>query len=324
LQRFLAQFEAMGGLVCPLCVCELEGARDALLCRNCGRAYPIVGGVPDLRLMPDLFLSLEEDRVKSIAVLERGAGRGYRAALEAYWSLTPELEPALAKAHLRRQMVELEAGEHLLREVERRCGAPQDPALDAGCGLGGFVAAAARRGLQAVGIDAAFRWALVARLLLDEIGVDAPILCANAEHPPLRPGKFGLVVANDLVEHVREGGAAVAGAARMMRPAGRLYLASSHRYSLAPEPHVRLLGVGWLPRRWQSAYVTLRRGHAYDRVRPVSAGELRAWVEATGLQAGPVFAAPVFSDHLRPGVRTGLRLLERTPWGAPRIGVVGR
>jgi 2-polyprenyl-6-hydroxyphenyl methylase/3-demethylubiquinone-9 3-methyltransferase len=324
LRRFFAQLEAMGGLVCPSCVSGLALEADALRCRNCGRGYPILGGVPDLRLEPDRFLSLEEDRSKGMAVLERAGGRGYRAALEAYWSLTPELEPALAQAHLRRQLFELEAGTHLLREIERRCGPIEGLVLDAGCGLGGFVAAAAGRGLQAVGIDAAFRWALVARVLLEEIGVDAPILCANAEHPPFRPGTFGLVVANDLVEHVRDAQEAVASVARMVRPGGALYVASTHRYSLAPEPHVRLLGVGWLPRRWQSAYVRLRRGHAYDRVRPVSPGELRAWIETAGLRAGPAFAAPVFGEHLRPSVRTGLRLLERARWGAPRIGVVGR
>jgi SAM-dependent methyltransferase len=280
--------------------------------------------VPDLRLEPDRFLSLEEDRAKGLAVLERSAGRGYRAALDAYWSLTPELAPKLVRGHLLRQLAERQAGEGLLREIERRCGALQAPMLDAGCGLGGLIAAATLRGLPAVGIDAAFRWTLVAKLFLEEARAEALLLCANAEYPPFQPRGFGVAIANDLVEHTRDAPAAIMGVGRMVKPGGNLYVASTHRYSFAPEPHVRLFGVGWLPRSRQSSYVEFRRGHPYDRVRPVSAAELHAGVRASGFEPGRPFAAPVFANHLSGIQRAALRLLEAAPWGSPRIGVVGR
>jgi SAM-dependent methyltransferase len=309
--------------VCPACAADLEAHPDQLLCRGCGRVFPVLAGVADLRLEPDRFLSLEADRAKGLAVLRAGEG-GYEAALQAYWGLTPELEPALAQGHRKRQLAEDEAGAALAREVVRRCGSLQGPALDLGCGLGGFVAAAASHALAAVGIDAAFRWTAVASLRLRQAGVDAALCCANAEHPPFRPGSFELVVANDLLEHVRDPAAVLEAAARMLRPGGRLYAASTHRYSLAPEPHVRLLGVGWLPRSWQSAYVRMRRGHAYDKVRPVSAGELAELVRGAGLEAEAAFAAPVFAGHLGPTQSAGLAALQRLRWAAPRIGVVAR
>ena len=320
--RFYTGLEAMGiALACPACASALGRDAASLRCRGCRREFPILAGVPDLRLQPDRFLSLEEDRAKGMAVLEKAGRRGYGAALEAYWSLTPELEPALAREHLRRQFAEREAGAALLQEVERRCGCIDSPVLDAGCGLGGFVAAAALRGMAVTGIDAAFRWTLIAKILLEEAGADAPILCANAEHPPFRAKSFGLAVANDLLEHVADPGEAASGVGRA---AQTLYAASTHRYSLAPEPHVRLLGVGYLPRDTQGAYVKLRRGHAYNRVRPISSAELRACVRAGGLEPGPVFAAPVFAGHMGLRVRLALGALERMRWCAPRIGVVGR
>ena len=312
-------------LVCPACASQLDADKQEYRCAACGRRYPILGGVADFRLEPDRFLSIEADRAKGLAVLERAGAGGYEAALEAYWGLTPELEPGLARGHLRRQLAEGEAGAELARDGERRCGPMRGPVLDVGCGLGGFVAAAASQGLEAVGIDAAFRWAVVAKLRLEQIDVhDAAIVCANAEHPPFRPGSFGLVVANDLVEHLREPDIAVSQAARMLAPDGSLYLASTHRYSLAPEAHVRLFGVGWLPRRWQSGYVRFRRGHAYDKVQPVSAGELRRWTRDAGLEPGRVGAAPVFKGHLGSLPRAGLLAMEKIGWGAPRIGLAAQ
>lgn len=311
-------------LICPVCASHLDAAKHEYSCSICGRKYPILAGVPDLRVESDRFLSIEADRKKGLAVLERAGGRGYKAALEAYWDLTPELEPELAHSHLKRQLAEGDAGAELAREVERRCGGLPGSVLDVGCGLGGFVAAAAFQGVEAVGIDAAFRWAVIARLRLEQASVKATILCANVEYPPFRPGSFGLVVANDLIEHVRDPLAAVAFAGRMVKPGGLLYVASTHRYSLAPEPHVRLFGVGWLPRRWQSAYVESRRGHPYDKVRPVSARELRRLLETAGLKPETVHGAPVFAGHLGALQRAGLVALQALPWCAPRIGLVAR
>ena len=311
-------------LICPACASDLDGDKEEYRCSACGRRYPVLGGVADMRLEPDRFLTLEDDRAKGMAAILRAGDGGYQAALGAYWEMTPELEPKLARAHLRRQLAEGDAGAALSREVERRCGPTKGLALDLGCGLGGFVGAAASQGMEAFGVDAAFRWAVIARLRLSEARAQATIVCANAEHPPFRPGSFELVVANDLFEHVREPSRAAAMAARMLRPGGRLYAASTNRYSLAPEPHVRLFGVGWLPRSWQSGYVRFRRGHAYDKVRPVSGGELRKLIAGAGLEAGRVAAAPVFAGHLGGLERSSLEALEALPGVSPRIGLAAR
>ncbi len=307
--------------ICPACAGELDAAEDALRCPGCRRAYPVLAGVADLRLAPDRFLSLEADREKGLRVLDKAGDGGYRAALEAYWELTPELEPELAQGHLKRQLAEADAGAALAREVERRCGPLQGPVLDLGCGLGGFVAAAAFQGLESIGVDAAFRWAVLAKLRLERARVSATVICANAEHPPFRPGNFSLVVANDLLEHVENPRRTMTFAAQMLRTGGRLYVASTNRYSLAPEPHVRLLGVGWLPRSLQSGYVELRRGHAYDKVCPLSGRELQRLTEQAGLRPSQPASAPVFAGHLDAGSRAGLAVLERARWFAPRVGL---
>jgi len=271
-----------------------------------------VNGLPDLRLVPDRFLSMEEDRAKGLRVLAQAEDETYGAALESYWSQTLELNQALKANHLARQLSEPENGRALLKHL----GPTTGPLLDLGCGQAGLVEAAEGDGAVAVGLDAAFRWLLVARRRLPQHSL---IVCANAETPPFRAEAFQTVVANDLLEHVEDPRVVVRAAERIC--SGRLYLASNNRWSLAPEPHVRLLGVGWLPRSWQSGYVQAFRGHDYSRVRLLSRRE------ALGLPAGGDFrvrragSAPVFSAHMAPRLRRLAAFTSRLgPW-APRFEV---
>ncbi len=39
-------------LVCPLDHGELDDVEETLVCRVCGRVYPVVDGVPDMLVLP--------------------------------------------------------------------------------------------------------------------------------------------------------------------------------------------------------------------------------------------------------------------------------
>ena len=313
-------------LVCPACHEGLRAQAASLLCEGCGRAFPVIDGVPDLRLWPDRFLSMEDDRAKGLEALRRSGGRGFRAALEAYWALTPELSPALAKHHIRRQLGEVAVGRSILDAVDA-AGLTGAPLLDLGCGAAALEAAAAAIDRPVIGVDAAFRWLLIGRERLREAGAEPLLLCANAEALPFEPRSFAAVCGNDLVEHVAQPETVAAEIARVLHPAGRAYIAANNRWSLLPEPHVRLPGVGWLPRRWQARYVRALRGHAYDKVRLLSGGELRSILKTAGLEPGPVRPAPLHADHLDGPAGLLARLLDALPWPAavaPRIAVTAR
>ena len=51
--------------ICPVCRTGLDTAAHRLTCRTCGRDYPVVAGIPDLRLHGDRYLSLADDRAKA-------------------------------------------------------------------------------------------------------------------------------------------------------------------------------------------------------------------------------------------------------------------
>ncbi len=320
----IRRFAALGvRLVCPACRGELAEQASTLECRQCSTKFPVVSGIADLRLFPDRFLSIEQDRAKGLAAVEQSKGRGFRAALDAYWSMTPELDPALAAHHIRRQLGEIEVGRAMLEEL----GDVGAPLLDVGCGSGGFLGAAGERGASIVGVDAAFRWLLIGRERLREMGLDPPLVCANAETLPFADGDFPTISANDLFEHLVGLPEALSEIARTLAPGGRLHASTNNRYSLLPEPHVRLMGVGWLPRGWQAAYVRALRRHDYSRVRLLGAGELRRLFREAGLEIESLRAAPIHALHLEGLSRRLADTSNALPWPpvvAPRIALRAR
>ncbi len=328
-------------LVCPACRAEVEGAEAAYRCTVCPKQYPILDGIPDFRLFPDRFLSIAEDRAKARRVIGTAGDRSWSsgALLDAYYKLTPEMPTAEAERHRAREQVEERAGEMTWREIEQSIAeaaapSPGTAVLDLGCGTGGLVVAAARRGFAATGVDAALRRLIIARARLREAGVGVRLVCANAEHLPFAEESFGVVAAVDLMEHVAEPARVFAECRRVITPHGCVYVAGNNRYSWAPEPHVRLWGVGFLPAGLQRAYVRLLRGHAYDRVSLLSAGEKSRYMRQAGFSDIVVSPAPLFAEHLGPGVKRIARIyhsLRTQPLGrvilalcAPRVQCTAR
>ena len=238
---------------CPVCKRAVTECPEAYRCHPCRRDYPIISGIPDFRLQPDPFISIEADREKGIQVLERCGDSSFADALDAYYAMTPELPRTLADFYKAHQLAGERIGELTFRELAR-LGAgltPESLLLDLGCGTGGFLAAASRGFMPAVGVDVAFRWLLIARLRLRKAGFDALFVCANAEHLPFSPRTFDAVVASDLIEHVPDPLPVLRECESVTRPGGVCYFTTNNRYSLLGEPHVRLWGVGLLPRGLQ-------------------------------------------------------------------------
>ncbi len=110
----------------------------------------------------------------------------------------------------------------------------------------------------------------------------AHLVCGCADHLPFAAGVFDTVSSVALLEHVPDAPAALREFARVLRPAGRIVVWTSNRFSLAPEPHVGVWGVGFLPRRWMGAYVRWRRSLAYEKKHLLSRFELARGFRAAG------------------------------------------
>jgi len=350
-------------LVCPLCRGPLHASPHAYSCDPCARLYPIVCGIPDLRVLPDRWISIEDDRVKGRRLDQAAPGRTFAQMLDLYWSMTPGVPPELianfntyilkAASTARSALDELGpfsgplldlgcATGGLLIAAARRLpalherdtsgstsslpvaaaprpsalhepGASSPPLPDPGCSTGGLPVSADRRrpsalhepgcatgGLpvgaappsSAVGVDIAFRWLVIAKVRLREAGVEAPLICANAEHLPFPDDAFGSLTAVDLVEHLLDPAPAFRECRRVARPGGACYFSSNNRYSLLPEPHTGVWGLGWLPRPLQSGFARLAAGRDYRNISLRSAPELKRFARDAGFASWRLSPAP--------------------------------
>ncbi len=124
---------------------------------------------------------------------------------------------------------------------------PGDRVLDVGCGPGSTLGLLRRRGLRAVGVD-------LSPALAAEAAGAAPAAVADAERLPFRSGSFRGVLMECVLSAVPDKAAALAEAARVLRPGGALVLSDVTRSGPLPEPLRSLAGwvacaAGALPAR---------------------------------------------------------------------------
>ena len=298
---------------CPRCRGALAAGPAQYDCRGCVARFPIVYGIPDFRLYPDPYIAIEDDYRKAGRLIERYAESTFRELVEFYWSITPDTPPEMARRFTAHALAGTGRGRWLLDDLAASNpagrGGPGRRALEVGCRTGGVLAAMAERFGHVVGIDIAFRWLIVARKALEESGQRAQLACCCAENLPFEEGALHLVLAENVLEHARTPAALVTEAHRALAPGGVLYATTWNRLSPAPEPHVRLFGVGYLPRGLQKRYVRYHRGVDYEHVRLVSAFGLTRIARAAGFRSASVRAAALSPAQvaalprlLRPGV----------------------
>lgn len=287
------------GFVCPRCRGVLAAEPDAWLCAACAVRYPIVAGIPDFRVAPDPWIGLEEDRAKAVRVERAAAGLDFEGAVRAYWELTPSTPSAQAERFIH----------HVLHARDRTAqwlaslGGDADAAhgdgwwLDAGCGTADLAAAAGPRA-RVVGIDVALRWLVVARRRLEEERVPIRLVAANAERMPFPDRAFDRVFSLGMVEHCADSAAFFEEAHRVLRPDGVIRLRTANRFSLLPEPHVGVWGVGFLPRSWADPYVRWRNGERYLHHHPDDARGLRRMLRRSGFRNVRVEAAPMLAAEI--------------------------
>ena len=264
---------------CPRCKRPVESSRDTYICEVCHERYPVVLGIPDFRVFPDPYITRAEDYEKAEQLSRKAAALDFNGLVKFYWSITPDTPTGMAERFSRQAFAAEARGRHLLASAfETKDGSDTQEVrdvLDLGCRTGGLTVAAAEKFERVVGIDIAFRWLIIARKRLDEAGRQAQLVCCCAQFLPFAENTFDLAAAENVLEHTALQQELIVESHRALRPRGIFIATTWNRLSVAPEPHVRLWGIGWMPRGIAKRYVTFRRKIPYDDVRLLSIFELR-------------------------------------------------
>lgn len=290
---------------CPACASAVSRADDHYRCEVCARRFPIRFGIPDFRLLPDPYISIDDE----ISKIERfsAPGRSFADTVKAYYVITPESPPQLHSHYVAAMEASVSRGAGILGKLRARFPETgRQRALDLGCGTGGMSIAASREYDQVIGVDVALRWLVMAKLRSEEEGVSLPFICANAESLPFRKDIFDTVVADAVLEHVQNSARMRDETLRVLKPRGAYFFTTNNRFSVLPEPHVRILGFGLLPRRLMEPVARGLR-HTPYRARLHSRRELLRLFKGKGEVLLPSFAA----EELGPRHERVRKLWER-------------
>jgi 2-polyprenyl-3-methyl-5-hydroxy-6-metoxy-1,4-benzoquinol methylase len=309
---------------CPRCRRPLAPRHELLACGGCGADYPVISGIPDLRVAAPAWVDAAADRARARSLLELpNIGSATELAYELFrrrdgWSDRDARHRSdQIRTHPDRIGREFDGW---LSATMRQGG----PLLDLGCGSGALLAAAARRGVAGVGIDVSLEWLVVAQRIIAENGGRPVLAAAMAEALPLPDHSVGAVISLDVIEHVVDQRQFLREIDRVMVAGGTCALATPNRFSLTPEPHIGVWGVGWVPRALQRSYVRRVSGKAYDYCTLLSARELRRMIAgSTSLRARimPGIVPPEETAHFSPLKRLAAQAYNRLA-ATPGIGAV--
>jgi len=322
-------------LVCPACRGELEWRASqipgdgTLACAPCERSYPVVLGIPDLRIFPDPYISIEGDQLKGRMLASRFDDVDLEGMARTYYHITPETPAPDVELNIRRlkyaekrAAATLDAWDHLFGRVEGDC------LVDIGCGTAPLLLAAHARFRSLVGVDVSFRWLVIAKRRLADAGISIPLVAACGEALPFREGFADVATMDSYLEITKDPQGAAEEAARVLRPGGRLLITTPNKFSLGPDPHIGLPGGGFLPAGLVNAIAKLRMARPPLR-RLMTARSLRRLLRGVGLSEVRVELPPISEAQLAAVEGTGrtaatmYNRLRTTPLARQALFVVG-
>jgi SAM-dependent methyltransferase len=176
---------------------------------------------------------------------------------------------------------------------------------------------------------------VIAKKRLADAGKNATLVCCSAEHLPFPAETFDAAVCIDVLEHTQDPQAILRMTARALQPEGVLYIATPNRFSLGPEPCVRVWGVGFLPRPLAAWYIQRVTGRPYRLIHLLSVFELGRMLARTGLRSWSISPGVLPARHGQSRLMSAMfrvyNALRRRPIvarllliGGPYLGAVAR
>jgi len=142
--------------------------------------------------------------------------------------------------------------------------------LDAGCGVGMYIAAFQREGATAYGVE------IESERACEALNVSPRISVGSVEALPLEDDSFDLVFSHEVLEHVADDSQAIREAARVLRPGGQIILFAPNRWYPFETHGIEWRGkyrfgniplVNYLPTRWRDKLCPHVRAYTRRQIR---------------------------------------------------------
>ena len=281
---------------CPVCRGSLGQIHEGLNCEACHTTYPVVHGIPDLRVAMDSWIDLNEDRTRALEAADRVCREGLEATIRHIFCSSRGMSESQADYRTRQILAGVEKCQSQCSDWLKSAVESDGVILEIGCGPGQMLAAAATRGCEVAGVDVSMEWLVIARHLVERYGGRPYLAAGFAEQLPLADDSVEAIISLDVIEHVGDQKAYAKELGRVLNSGGFFALSTPNRYSLSPEPHVNVWGVGYLPRPLQARYVKLVTNQSYAFTRLLSVRETRKlFSKARGFDSRIVF--PGIPEH---------------------------
>ncbi len=195
----------------------------------------------------------------------------------------------LYEHYLGHELRGLERGEERLRKIKFMLSSlgkslvRKENCLELGCGMGGGLITLSKVCKKVVGLDISKIDIWLAKKRIEENKItNVELVCDSGEKLPFEDETFDLIIATDVIEHVANQEKFLREAYRALKVEGFFYFNSPNRFNIfGPEPHVKVWGVGFLPRRYMSRYVKAIKGIDYKGKRLLSYFELHGLLRKT-------------------------------------------
>jgi ubiquinone/menaquinone biosynthesis C-methylase UbiE len=192
---------------------------------------------------------------------------------------------------------------------------PYGLALDLGCGTGGSMITLSDKFEHVLGLDPSLPSLIIAKKALEDHDIEnVQLIQAYGQSLPIQDSSLNFIFALNILEHVHEFDAVFGECHRVLHTGGAFCGDSRNRYDLfSPEPHVKLMWVGYLPRAWAKRYVRFRRDVSYDSTYLLSYNDILISLRKHGFKKFKI-TFPLIGAYQKPSwIDTLLSKIERVP-----------
>lgn len=312
--------EWQGIILCPKCYGKLQPGQKNWKCKRCKKDYPVRFGILDLRLFDSGHEGnwVCEDLDKAGKLWSIYDDSSYHDLVNFCVQDTDSLD-----LENRYQAYRLNISKRVKNILTRQIGfSPMvysrsitGPGLDIGCGSGIGILALMATAPSSIGVDIKISELICARKLLEEKGFSETtiLIAAFAENLPLRDDYFSTIIARDVYEHVTNRGLFLENAYSALKPNGIFLCNTTSRFSWV-EPHVQMIGIGYLPRFLQPMMVRLFRDRNYDIFLPSMREFKEGICNNMPTEAACVVMTSKYIKTDRPAKTLKGKLIRKIPW----------